>query len=164
MLGLCLALGLAASGIFLFLAEVLPAQILGIYSEDLQVIALGSEYLRIFGWSFATLYKVSPAVIQSARNLLTIVSLLFWLRVSNMIMIIGILRSGGDTRFSLIIDGYIIWFVGVPAAFIGAFVFHLPVHWVYLLVMLEEFTKWALGLRRFFSRKWIHNLAQTVNG
>lgn len=52
-LGLCIALGLAASGIFLFLAEVLPVQILGIYSEDLQVIALGSEYLRIFGWSFA---------------------------------------------------------------------------------------------------------------
>jgi len=40
---------------------------------------------------------------------------------------------------------------------------HLPVHWVYLMVMSEELTKCILGLRRYFSRKWIHNLAQTVS-
>jgi Na+-driven multidrug efflux pump len=93
---------------------------------------------------------------------LTILGLLLWLRVSNVILFIGIFRSGGDTRFALILDGVIIWVVGVPLAFAGAFLFHLPVYWVYLLVMSEEITKWLLGIYRFFSRKWIHNLAQTV--
>jgi Na+-driven multidrug efflux pump len=79
-------------------------------------------------------------------------------------MVVGVLRSGGDTRFCLFLDGVIIWIVGVPSALIGAFVFHLPVHWVYLLVFTDELSKMIVGLPRFFSRKWIHNLAQTVSG
>jgi Na+-driven multidrug efflux pump len=53
--------------------------------------------------------------------------------------------------------------LGVPLAFLGGLVFHLPVHWVYLLVMSEELTKYILSLPRFFSRKWIHDLAQVVS-
>lgn len=109
--------------------------------------------------SILTLYNVSPTVIDYAHRVLTILGLLLWLRVSNMILFIGIFRSGGDTRFAFVLDGVIIWVVGVPLAFAGAFLFHLPVYWVYLLVMSEEITKWALGAYRFFSRKWIHNLA-----
>jgi Na+-driven multidrug efflux pump len=109
-----------------------------------------------------TLYNISPTVIDNAHRVLTIMGLLLWLRVSNMILFIGILRSGGDTRFAFILDGVIIWVVGVPLAIAGAFLFHLPVYWVYLMVMSEEITKWLLGVFRFFSRKWIHNLAQTV--
>ncbi len=109
-----------------------------------------------------SLYKVPQDVIAYAHNALIILGLLLWLRASNMIMFIGIFRSGGDTRFALVLDGLIIWVVGVPLAFLGAFVFHLPVYWVYLLVMSEEITKWCLGAYRFFTRKWIHNLAKTV--
>lgn len=109
-----------------------------------------------------SLYKVPADVIAYAHNALIILGLLLWLRASNMIMFIGIFRSGGDTRFALVLDGLIIWVVGVPLAFLGAFVFHLPVYWVYLLVMSEEITKWCLGAYRFFTRKWIHNLAKTV--
>jgi putative MATE family efflux protein len=109
-----------------------------------------------------SLYNVSPTVIYYAHRVLTITGLLLWLRVSNMILFIGVIRSGGDTRFGFLLDGVIIWVVGVPLAFAGAFIFHLPVYWVYLLVMSEEITKWLLGMYRFFSRKWIHNLAQTV--
>jgi Na+-driven multidrug efflux pump len=109
-----------------------------------------------------SLYNVSPQVLDYVYRVLTIMALLLWLRVSNMILYIGIIRSGGDTRFGFLMDGVLIWVVGVPLVFIGAFIFHLPVYWVYLLVMAEEATKWIFGLYRFFSRKWIHNLAETV--
>jgi putative MATE family efflux protein len=109
-----------------------------------------------------SLYNVPPSVIEYSRRALIILGMLLWLRAGNMILFIGIFRSGGDTRFAFLLDGVIIWVVGVPLAFIGAFVFHLPVYWVYLLVMSEEISKWSLGLYRFFTRKWIHNLAQTV--
>ncbi len=114
--------------------------------------------------SVLTWYKVSPLVIDYAQRALTILGLLLWLRASNMILFIGIFRSGGDTRFALILDGVIIWVVGVPLAFAGAFIFHLPVYWVYLLAMSEEISKWLLGVYRFFSHKWIHNLAESVSG
>jgi Na+-driven multidrug efflux pump len=81
-----------------------------------------------------------------------------------MTTVVGILRAGGDTRFSLFLDGLIIWIVGVPMAYLGAFVWHLPVYLVYLCAMSEEATKWILGMHRYFSRKWINNLTVQVEG
>ena len=109
------------------------------------------------------LYKVSPEAADAAYRLLTILGLFLWIRATNMTIVVGLLRGGGDTRFSLVLDGFIIWILGVPMALLGAFVLHLPIHWVYLMVMSEEVTKWILGLRRYFTRKWIHDLTQAVN-
>ena len=106
------------------------------------------------------LYKVTPDVVVYADHALIILSVSLVVRSQNMILIVGALRSGGDTRYSLFLDGLIIWFLGVPMALLGGFILHLPVYWVYLMVMSEELTKCILGLRRYFSRKWIHNLTQ----
>jgi Na+-driven multidrug efflux pump len=81
-----------------------------------------------------------------------------------MTTVVGILRAGGDTRFSLFLDGIIIWIVGVPMAYLGAFVWHFPVYLVYLCAMSEEAAKWVLGIRRYLSRKWINNLTVHVEG
>jgi Na+-driven multidrug efflux pump len=124
-------------------------------------VVIGSMIL-LTADSILSLYKVSPSVIFYASRALTISALILWLRASNMVLFVGIFRSGGDTRFAFLLDGLIIWIVGVPLAYIGAFVFNLPVYWVYLLVMSEEFLKWFFGMFRFISRKWIHNVAQTV--
>ena len=111
-----------------------------------------------------SLYNVSPEVIENAGHIINIVSLFLWVRVNNMTTVIGILRAGGDTRFSLFLDGIIIWIVGVPMAYLGANVLHLPVYLVYLCAMSEEVAKWFLGIHRYFSRKWINNLAAQVEG
>ncbi len=111
---------------------------------------------------FFSLYNVSPGVVENARHILTIMAAAMWVRASNHIIIVGILRSGGDTRYSLILDGFVIWLVGVPLAAIGAFVFDLPVQYVYALALTEEITKFVFGLARYFSRKWINNLTSVV--
>ncbi|MBN2148467.1 MAG: MATE family efflux transporter [Anaerolineales bacterium] len=104
-------------------------------------------------------YKVSPDVIDYTRRILMVVAFALWIRSANMVLFVGIFRSGGDTRFALILDGGTIWVVGVPLAAAAAFILHLPVYWVYLFVMTEELTKWLVGMRRFATRKWIHHLA-----
>ena len=111
-----------------------------------------------------SLYKVSPEVIDNAGHVINVITFFLWLRVNNMTIVIGILRAGGDTRFSLFLDGMIIWLVGVPMAYLGANVCHLPVYLVYLCAMSEEATKWFLGIARYRSRKWINNLAAQVEG
>ena len=111
-----------------------------------------------------SLYKVSPEVIQNASHIVNVVSFFLWVRINNVTTVVGILRAGGDTRFSLFLDGIIIWIVGVPMAFLGAFVFDFPVYFVYLCAMSEEATKWVLGIRRYLSRKWINNLTMHVDG
>lgn len=115
-----------------------------------------------FAGNIFQFYKVSPEVITYARSILTVMALGMWIRASNHVIIIGILRSGGDTRFSLVLDGLVIWFVGVPVTAAGAFLFHLPIHLVYALTLCEEITKFTAGLARYFSRKWINDLTDRV--
>jgi Na+-driven multidrug efflux pump len=124
-------------------------------------ILVGSQVLL---WSpyIVGLYKVPPVVIEYASKVLIILASLVWLRAANSIIVVGILRSGGDALFSFFLDGMVIWIVGVPMAFFTAFVLHWPVYWVYLAIMSEELLKWVIGMLRIFSKKWIHNLTQTV--
>ncbi len=45
-------MGMITSALFLFSCELFPARIIGIFTTDPQVIALGGEYLRIYAWAF----------------------------------------------------------------------------------------------------------------
>jgi len=110
-----------------------------------------------------SLFNVSPDVIENASRVLLVVSIFMAIRINNMTIVVGVLRAGGDTRFSLFLDGIIIWIVGVPMAWLGAFAFHFPVYFVYLCAMSEEAVKWFLGVNRYFTRRWINNLAAQVN-
>jgi putative MATE family efflux protein len=116
----------------------------------------------LFAGNIFQFYKVDPVVITNARAIMTVMALGLWIRASNHVIIIGILRSGGDTRFSLVLDGLVIWFVGVPVTAAGAFLIGLPIYFVYALTLSEEATKLAVGIWRFLSKKWINDLTQKV--
>jgi putative MATE family efflux protein len=104
-------------------------------------------------------YKVPESVAFDARSILTVYAVTLWLRVTNMTIIVGILRSGGDTRFSLVLDTGTVWFVGIPMGLLGAFVFHLPVYWVVAMVLCDDLTKLFGGIYRLRTGKWVNNLA-----
>jgi putative MATE family efflux protein len=107
------------------------------------------------------LYELSPAGVNNVRWLLTVMAGTLWIRMFNFSVFIGALRAGGDTRFALLMEICSIWLIGVPAAYVGAFVLHLPVYLVYLMVMLEELAKAFVSGWRFTSRKWIHDLVNS---
>lgn len=104
------------------------------------------------------LYDLSPSGEHNVRMLMLMMASVLWIRMFNFSTFIGALRSGGDTRFALIMEICSIWLIGVPAAYIGAFVLHLPVYYVYLMVALEEIAKAFVSGWRVYSRKWIHDL------
>jgi Na+-driven multidrug efflux pump len=141
---------------FLYAGRSLGIEIIG--------SAIMGMFVFLFAGNFLHLFKVSPEVISDANKILVVLASGMTVRSANYLIIIGVLRSGGDTRFSLFLDGIIIWLVGVPATAAGAFLFHLPVWFVYALTLTEEFTKFVLGLARYFSRKWINDLTQKVSG
>ncbi len=105
-------------------------------------------------------YKIDAATRHLARNVLTIMAFALIIKASNMMLIVGILRAGGDTRASALIDVSPLWLVGLPAAALGAFVFDLPVYWVFALTISDEACKVILASWRVFSKKWIRNLAR----
>jgi Na+-driven multidrug efflux pump len=104
------------------------------------------------------LYQISPSAANNLRGLMLVFALSSWLRMFNFILFIGVLRAGGDTRYAMFIELFSVWLIGVPSALIGGFVLHLPVYLVYAMVLLEEAVKAVVILRRYLSRKWIHDL------
>lgn len=104
------------------------------------------------------LFNVSKEVRSSTLIMLYIISAIFVIRFLGMVMIVGILRGAGDARSALKIEGFTMWFIGVPLTVMGAFLFRLPVHLVYALAILEELTKFILSLIRLKSKKWINNI------
>jgi Na+-driven multidrug efflux pump len=57
----------------------------------------------------------------------------------------------------------VVWLIGVPLAFTGALLLHLPVYLVVLLVHVEEFVKLFLMTYRFLSNKWVRNLVRDID-
>jgi len=116
----------------------------------------------IFANPLLSFYNVSEVTINYTIKLIGLMALSLPVRSLNFILLIGILRSGGDTKVALFIDAGSVWVVGVPMALIGAFVLGLPIHLVYLMVLADEVVKLALGLYRFFSHRWINYLVAPV--
>ena len=104
------------------------------------------------------LYDLSPGGVKNVRMLMLMMACTLWIRMFNFSTFIGALRAGGDTRFALLMEICSIWLIGVPAAYIAAYVFHLPVYYVYLAVSIEEVAKAFVSAWRFKSKKWIHDL------
>jgi putative MATE family efflux protein len=105
-------------------------------------------------------YNVSEGVRHSAGLVLTVISFVMPFRIFNLIMIVGVSRAGGDTIFGMLMELLPLWLVAIPLAVLGGLVLKLPLFYVYLLMLTEEFIKFAFGLFRYLSRKWIHNVVQ----
>lgn len=128
------------------------------------VLALGTALgiVLILGRGFITsLYNISDLTAFYTRNLLLVLGFFLWLRTVNTLYFVAMLRSGGDTHFAYWVDVGCMWLIGVPAALLTAFVFHLPVYLVYLAIMLDELTKLFLFINRYKNRRWIHNLVES---
>lgn len=106
------------------------------------------------------MYDISPTVKSDVMLCLRAFCCYMPLRMMNYVIVVGVLRSGGDTKFALFLDCSSVWLIGVPMAFIGGLVFKLPIYWVYAMVLSEDIYKIILGLWRYKKRKWLRNIAE----
>jgi len=103
-------------------------------------------------------FNVSHEVKLYSTYILYVYSIIMVIKVYNFIMIVGILRGGGDTTYGSILQGITLWFIGIPLAFMAAFILHLPVYLVVSFTVVEEITKFVFIRKRFKSFKWIRNM------
>lgn len=107
-----------------------------------------------------TMFSVEENIaVDISRCLIVFIAYLPF-RMFNLINIVGILRSGGDTTASLLLDITGVWCVGIPMAFIGGMVLGLPIYLVYAMVTFEEAYKFVLGMKRYKQKKWCKNIVQ----
>jgi putative MATE family efflux protein len=117
------------------------------------LLSIRMPLLSLFG-------GLSGEVIEKASVILFFGAITMWFRAFNCINVVGVLRSGGDTVFSLILDVGSMWTIGVPLCAVATFVLHLPVEYVYLCTFAEEIVKIAIGVPHFIGRKWINNITE----
>lgn len=75
-------------------------------------------------------------------------------------MIVGIFRSGGDTKYGLVVDITTMWCGSILFGAIAAFVLHWDVKIVYMILMSDEILKIPFVLKRFHSNKWLKDVTR----
>ena len=113
---------------------------------------------------------VSPFVLRFASLTETAHGYLKWMLLINSyyimgaavntMLIAGVFRAGGDSRFGFICDTIDMWVYAVPLGFIAAFVLKLPVMAVYFLLCTDEFVKWPWVIKHYRSMKWLKNITR----
>lgn len=78
----------------------------------------------------------------------------------NTTMVVGIFRSGGDTRFGLILDVSTMWCCSILCGALAAFVFKCSVPVVYVILMSDELIKMPITWMRYRSFKWLKNVTR----
>lgn len=98
---------------------------------------------------------------ETSEYLTLMLFVMFYFTVAqtyNSTVIVGVLRSGGDTRFGLIMDFVSMWCCSIPLGLLAAFVLKLDVKIVYILIMADELIKMPLSRHRWRSMVWLKNV------
>ena len=112
---------------------------------------------------YVEIYQVEEEVKVLAAKSLMVYAVLAPVKVENMILGGGILRSGGKTKYIMAIDLAGTWVFGVPLALISGFVLDFPVYWVYFILSMEECVRLGISLLLFRKRKWMHQFTTFVD-
>lgn len=117
-----------------------------------------SLILILLGRYYVSIYNVEQTVMDTAYHLLVVFAVVSPIKVQNMILGGGIIRSGGKTKYVMWIDIIGTWIFGVPLGLLSAFVLNLSITYVYLILSMEECIRFIISLVIFKKKYWMSNL------
>lgn len=136
------------------------------YRESKKLILMGFAgavglglLVAAFRGAYVEIYQVEPAVKALTGQILVAYALVVPFKVMNMILGGGIIRSGGQTQYSMAIDLIGTWGFGVPLGLLAGFVLKLSIPYVYFILSMEECVRFAISLVIFRKRLWMRRLS-----
>lgn len=99
-------------------------------------------------------YRLTPEAHQLAMQFMAILSITVVGTAIQMATDSGIIRGGGDTRFSARMNFFSMWFIVIPGALLAAFVFRLPAIWVFFLLKWDQLYKILPVMIHLHAWKW----------
>lgn len=121
-------------------------------AAGLLVAALSPVLLQFF--------RIAEESKENVRIMIMIMAATIPLRTMVYMVICGILRSGGDNLHCFLANLFGVWCIGLPAVFLAAVVWELPVYMVYTMAAMEEAGKLIICGPRALKGKWLKNLTQ----
>jgi putative MATE family efflux protein len=107
---------------------------------------------------FLDIYNITPGARADAIAVMRCMALVMPVRGMNWVRIGAVLRAGGDTRASMLIDNITVWGFALPMAFVTGSLLGLGIGTVYLTISLEEVVKYFILKWRVNSNQWVKNL------
>ena len=105
-------------------------------------------------------FNVGADIIAITQSMMLVLMAMYPSRAFNMLIIVGICRSGGDTIFASIIDNGWMWLIALPLGILATFVWHFPAWAILLCLESEQILKTICGAFRVKSGKWLHNIVR----
>ncbi len=131
---------------------------LEIFALILGVAAAG--IILLFRDVMVDFYNVEEATKVLAKEMLLVASIVIFFVSTTAIAIVGILRGGGDAKYSLVIELIALWGFSVPLGYLAGLVFQLPIIVVFLLFKSDELVKAILCWIRLAGDKWIRSVTR----
>ena len=116
--------------------------------------------IAIFSRFIIRIFELSPEGFAIAQDIFYVNAVFCPVYLVNGVLISGILRAGGDTRFAALTEILIMWLTSVPLSFICAMWLKLPIALVILITQLEGIIKFFILFRRFRSGKWLNYMIE----
>jgi len=137
------------------------------YDYAKRFLKIGPIMAIVFGVIFLLLrdpiisiYNVDPEIYDLTKKTITVMLCIFPIKVFNLTNVIGILRSGGDSKAAFLLDVVPMWTLGVPLCYLSGIILNYPIYIVLIFIGIEELIKMFFGIHRFRSKKWIKNLVR----
>jgi len=128
-----------------------------IHFSQMLAVLLG---ILMFGASFIVpqWYDVSQVSRATSEAFLRIMACMFWLYMSNA-QCFFILRAGGDTKSTLLMDAVFMWLVNLPVVGAVAYFTNWNVYVIYLVGQSTDFLKFFFAYGLVKKEKWVKNLS-----
>ena len=121
---------------------------------------LGGTVIRAVSPLAAAALPLSGTAKEYLRIMFFVMSYFVVGQAINTTLVVGVFRSGGDTRFGLILDMTTMWCCSILFGFLAAFVFKLSVPVVYVILMSDEIIKIPITYKRYRSYKWLNDVTR----
>ena len=139
----------------------------GAYKDSKKLMWLGaagsavlSLVLIVASGLYVSFYQVAADVKSVAQLLLIVFAIYAPVKVINMILGGGIIRSGGNTKIIMIIDIVGTWLVGIPLCLFAAYVLKLSIVPVYAILSVEEIVRLVITLVMFKKKTWMRTIGE----
>lgn len=111
-------------------------------------------------WPLLSLYNLNDTAIGMANQLIIVMSFIMVGMSYQMPVSMGIIRGGGDTKFTMMMNMISTWAIVIPLSFMSAFWWHWSVVGVVIMIQSDQVFKGLPTFLHFRTYRWVKKLTR----
>lgn len=116
-----------------------------------------SIFLAMISPFILHLMKTEENLRYITQNILLIECIVITFKALNLLLIVGILRSGGDIFYPMVIDITGMWLISIPLTLFGSYMGY-NIYIIYIFTTIYEFYALIFAMYRYYKKIWLKRL------